>query len=120
MVIEWGYSAAVSFQEAVTNIVRHAHAKKVTMRLHVEAGTREQAGSPHGLDRGRWPRHGPGAADHDGAAAAAWGLLGMRERIVQMGGTVDFTTGAWRRSPHRILTCRSRLGGAEHGLATES
>ncbi len=78
------------FQEAATNIVRHAQAKRVTMRLHIEANG-----------------HGPGRLmgwiEDDGkgmdpalltttAPRPRWGLLGMRERIVQMGGTVEFET----------------------------
>lgn len=79
------------FQEAVTNIVRHAHAKRVAMRLHVESG---RAGEPGRLI---------GSIEDDGrgmdpalltttAPRPRWGLLGMRERIVQMGGTVEFLT----------------------------
>lgn len=73
------------FQEAATNIVRHAGAKRVMMRLRVEPdrlmGWIEDDGrgmDPSGLDvRAKHPR---------------WGLLGMRERIVQMGGTIEFAT----------------------------
>jgi signal transduction histidine kinase len=79
------------FQEAVTNIVRHAQAKKVGMRLHVEAGSRDDPGRLMG-----WIEDDGRGMDPmlltTSAPRPRWGLLGMRERIVQMGGTVEFTT----------------------------
>ncbi len=79
------------FQEAATNIVRHAQAKRVTMRLHMEQGARGQPGRLMGWieddGRGMDP-----ALLTTTAPRPRWGLLGMRERIVQMGGTVEFET----------------------------
>ncbi|MBM4345057.1 MAG: hypothetical protein FJ100_16935 [Deltaproteobacteria bacterium] len=73
------------FQEAATNVVRHAHASKVTMRLSfapdLVAGYIEDDG--RGMDL-RWL--------DDVAARPRWGMLGIRERIVQAGGSVQFTT----------------------------
>ena len=75
------------FQEAATNIVRHAGAKRVTMRLHIEPdrllGWIEDDG--RGMDPSGLDVH---------AAHPRWGLLGMRERIVQMGGSIDFEKAA--------------------------
>jgi len=71
------------FQEAATNIVRHSGAKRVTMRLHIDRdrlmGWIEDDG--RGMDPSGLDVH---------AAHPRWGLLGMRERIVQMGGSIDF------------------------------
>lgn len=79
------------FQEAATNIVRHARAKRVTMRLHVEAGHSGQPGRLMG-----WIEDDGCGMDPAVLTTAApnprWGLLGMRERIVQVGGTVEFVT----------------------------
>ncbi len=79
------------FQEAATNIVRHAHAKKVTMRLHVEPGARGQPGRLMGWIEDDGKGMDP-ALLTTAAPRPRWGLLGMRERIVQMGGTVEFET----------------------------
>lgn len=71
------------FQEAATNSVRHAGAKHVRMRLCIEAdqlsGWLQDDGK--GMDLS-WL--------DDLAARPRWGLLGMRERIVQLGGTIEF------------------------------
>ena len=79
------------FQEATTNIVRHAQAKRVTMRLQIEPS--------RGAERGRlsgWIEDDGRGMDpawlSESASQPRWGLLGMRERIVQMGGTVEFRT----------------------------
>jgi signal transduction histidine kinase len=73
------------FQETATNVVRHAGATKVTMRLHLEPerlmGWIEDNG--RGMDLS-WL--------DDLAARPRWGLLGVRERIVQAGGTIEFMT----------------------------
>ena len=79
------------FQEAATNIVRHAHAKRVTMRLHVESGKAGHQGRLLGWIEDDGQGMDP-AALTTSAPNPRWGLLGMRERIVQMGGTVDFQT----------------------------
>jgi signal transduction histidine kinase len=73
------------FQEAATNVVRHAHARHVKMRLHLEPtrlmGWIQDDGK--GMDLS-WL--------DDVTARPRWGLLGVRERIVQAGGTVEFAT----------------------------
>ncbi len=75
------------FQETATNVVRHAGATHVKMRLHLEPerlmGWIEDNG--RGMDLS-WL--------DDIAARPRWGLLGVRERIVQAGGTIDFMTPA--------------------------
>ncbi len=73
------------FQEAATNVVRHAKATRVSVHLQCEAdrilGYIEDNGS--GMDL-RWL--------DDLAARPRWGMLGIRERIVQSGGSVQFST----------------------------
>jgi PAS domain S-box-containing protein len=72
-------------QEALTNVARHAHAHTVTVKL-------ERADDVCMLE-----------IDDDGVGAQSvpaapgnrksFGLLGMRERVRQLGGTVEFHTG---------------------------
>ncbi len=76
---------ALAVRECVTNVVRHAHARHVTITIRAEPGQGERA--PTGavlevIDDGR------GASGPDGA-----GLTGMRERISGLGGTVVRTHG---------------------------
>ncbi len=79
------------FQEAATNIVRHAQAKKVTMRLHIEGRSRGEGGRLMGWIEDDGKGMDPALLTTT-APRPRWGLLGMRERIVQMGGTVEFET----------------------------
>ena len=68
-------------QETLTNVLRHAHATRVEVRL-------EEAGTALVLtirDNGR------GLTDAEQAAPHALGLLGMRERAHLIGGSVDIT-----------------------------
>ncbi|OIP32956.1 MAG: hypothetical protein AUK47_19740 [Deltaproteobacteria bacterium CG2_30_63_29] len=73
------------FQEAVTNTVRHAGASRV--RAEFEVGEEflsaviEDNGK--GMDL-KWMR--------DPDERPRWGVLGMRERIHQLGGVIDFST----------------------------
>jgi signal transduction histidine kinase len=67
------------FQEALTNVVRHAHASAVRVRLTEQRGTFELRVS----DNGR------GITADEAADAAAIGLLGMRERASQAGATLE-------------------------------
>jgi signal transduction histidine kinase len=67
------------FQEALTNVVRHAQASAVRVRLTEKRGTFELRVS----DNGR------GITADEAADAAAIGLLGMRERASQAGATLE-------------------------------
>ncbi|WP_376795971.1 sensor histidine kinase [Thermogemmatispora sp.] len=76
-------------QEALTNIEKHAQATQVALRLRAEAGRLLLAIVDNGL--GLPPAIEAGlAAPPDGSASAAppghYGLLGMRERIHELGG----------------------------------
>lgn len=77
------HNVFLAAKEAVTNVVRHAHASEVRLRLHVEAGgfTLEIA------DNGR----GPAGLEGD-AAQSRNGLRNMRKRMEDVGGR--FSIGA--------------------------
>jgi signal transduction histidine kinase len=69
------------FQEALTNVSRHAHATKVDVRL---------LENDHGLilevrDNGR------GIAESEVVSSKSLGLIGMRERVHPWGGRVDIS-----------------------------
>ncbi len=67
-------------QEALTNIVRHAEARTVIVALRVDEGGLELVVDDDGrgvMEKGR--------------SAAGLGLLGMRERLVEFGGTVTLS-----------------------------
>jgi len=65
---------AFALRESVTNVVRHARAQRVTIRIGAEAS----AVVLEVADDGR-----------GGSAAEGAGLTGMRERIVALGGSVE-------------------------------
>jgi signal transduction histidine kinase len=71
-----------ALQEGLSNVARHARARSVTVRLAPGAGgvrltvTDDGAGLPAAADPARWEREGH------------MGLVGMRERIGALGGSV--------------------------------
>jgi len=67
------------FQESLTNVARHAAAKKVRVSLREEAGRISLEVS----DDGR------GITEADMSKAGAFGLLGMRERLAPLRGRCD-------------------------------
>ncbi|MFE6833727.1 sensor histidine kinase [Streptomyces sp. NPDC057705] len=67
-------------QEALTNVVKHAGARRVSVRLH--RGARELAITV--ADDGRGP-----AGAGDGSGSVGHGLIGIRERAAAHGGTVE-------------------------------
>ena len=71
------------FQEALTNVVRHAQASSIQLRFRCLNGSIEGELVDDGI--------GFEQVDftHDGADARGLGLLGMRERIEPFGGSVD-------------------------------
>lgn len=69
------------FQETLTNIVRHAHATHVRVRLL-------QKGNELRLDVSD---NGIGITEKDIDNPASFGLVGIRERVNPWGGTVDIT-----------------------------
>lgn len=81
-------------QETLTNIMRHADAKRVELQLMVEGG--ELVFTVHD--------NGKGIAEPDMAAPRSFGLLGIRERAAALGGKVDITS-----SPNRGTTVSARI-----------
>jgi signal transduction histidine kinase len=81
------------FQEALTNVVRHAHASAVRVRLSKGHGTFELRVS----DNGR------GITGTEAAATQSIGILGMRERAAQAGATLGI---AGRRGKGTMVTVR--------------
>ncbi|MFJ2591407.1 sensor histidine kinase [Streptomyces erythrochromogenes] len=71
-------------QEALTNVVKHARARRVSVRLHHVA--RELAVTV--TDDGRGPAGGDGrGGDGGGGGRGGHGLIGIRERAAAHGGT---------------------------------
>ncbi|MFI5672325.1 sensor histidine kinase [Streptomyces sp. NPDC051704] len=78
-------------QEALTNVVKHAGASAVSVRLEY---------GPHGLTvtvtddgRGRAPVPVPTPTSVPGAASGGHGLIGIRERAAAHGGTAEYGPG---------------------------
>jgi len=74
------------FQESLTNIVKHASAARVDVRLAIDDGAvvLEVADDGHGFDAPAYFRSPP--------PSAGLGLLGMRERVGHLGGTFRITS----------------------------
>jgi PAS domain S-box-containing protein len=67
-----------TFQEALTNVVRHARAKKIDVQVWVQDGTLRLRISDDGI----------GMGDQDRSKAGCFGLLAISERLAQLGGTL--------------------------------
>jgi signal transduction histidine kinase len=81
-------------QEALTNVVKHASARKVDVRVRFLESMLEVEVSDDGAGRAR-------AAD--GQPVGGFGLLGMRERIAVHGGELE--AGPRRGSGYRVRAC---------------
>ncbi|HVN46027.1 MAG TPA: PAS domain S-box protein [Steroidobacteraceae bacterium] len=66
------------FQEALTNVIRHARAKKVEARIWLQDGTVRLRVSDDGV----------GVGENDRSKAGAFGLLAISERLAELGGTL--------------------------------
>ncbi len=69
-------------QEALTNIIRHANATRVEVRLKEESGHLILVIEDNG----------EGFSENNLKDEYSLGLLGMRERAYSLGGTMDITT----------------------------
>ena len=78
-------------QEALTNVVKHAGASRVTVALIEDDGTVELSVTDDG------------AGFQTDAASEGFGLIGMRERVALLGGELDFDS-QLRRGHHRRRT----------------
>jgi signal transduction histidine kinase len=95
-------------QEALTNVVKHARATTCRVHLHRQAAnvmlTLEDDGA--GFD----PSH-----PHDEAEPRGLGLIGIRERVRQLGGSVSVESEPGRGTRiTAVLPARPRVDGAEH------
>jgi PAS domain S-box-containing protein len=87
------------FQEALTNVVRHANATQVDVRLATKNGDL----SLEIRDNGQ------GISDEQLSAAASLGILGMQERSLLLGGELTI-----RGTPGEGTTVRVRIPAAAH------
>jgi signal transduction histidine kinase len=85
------------FQEAIANVVKHAAARGATVHLRLEHGdvVLQVSDDGRGFDTGQTGGWAPGSG--------RWGLVGMRERVALLGGT---------------LAVHSRPGGGTRVTAT--
>lgn len=88
-------------QEGLTNVLRHARAGRVAIRLHRQQGSLIGEVEDDGV-----------GFDPGGERARRLGLLGMRERAAQLGGTVEVRSARGKGS---TVTVRIPLREATHG-----
>jgi len=72
------------FQEALTNVARHARARAVEVSFRADDGFYVLEIRDNGL----------GISESEIAGTTSLGLLGMRERATLLGGTVEIRRGA--------------------------
>jgi PAS domain S-box-containing protein len=91
-------------QEALTNVARHAQASEVTIELSTDAD----------VCKLRVEDNGRGALLKEASARGSFGLLGMRERVRQLRGTltIDSAPDMGFRIAARIPLSAIRLGAA--------
>lgn len=80
---DWSIALYRIAQEALTNIAKHAQAKSVKMRLHRELGGIRLCIADDGV----------GLAAGATSKSKSHGLVGMRERMRQIGGTLEIRPG---------------------------
>lgn len=93
------------FQEALTNILKHANASRVAVGLHQD----DRAVVLEIEDDGK------GIVPDDLAKPKSFGLRGIRERLNALGGTLDIGTGSLGGA-HLILRVPRLAGGHEPAL----
>ncbi len=85
------------FQEAISNIVRHAGARRVTMSVGAENGILEAKVVDDGVG------FDPEAYDANGIDKRGLGILGMRERATLVGGEIKIDSQPGRGTELRII-----------------
>jgi PAS domain S-box-containing protein len=116
-------------QEALTNVMRHSGAKKVW----IEVAERASALSITVRDAGKgMPLPKPGSPQRK--ARLGVGILGMRERLRQLGGGLEIQSGPWgtkvlayapivrgeRAEPQALLGAKTAAPPAEHAAGETS
>ena len=94
-------------QEALTNVIRHAHAHVVSLKL------RESAGSLQLIVRDDGRGFDVPAARERSAHGGSQGLLGMQERVALAGGDLEIESNVGRGTSVRArlpLTPRAPIG----------
>ena len=85
------------FQEAISNIIRHAHANHVTLRI----ATKDELLEASIIDDG--VGFESEAIQSDGVERRGLGILGMRERATLVGGEIDIDSGPGRGTRLRVI-----------------
>ena len=80
------------FQEMLSNVGRHAHARRLDVRIVVQAGVLTLAVQDDGV----------GAPAQAFEAADAYGVMGMRERARHFGGDIQITSAPGRGTLMRL------------------
>jgi PAS domain S-box-containing protein len=93
-------------QEALTNVARHAHARRVGVSVRRRDGALRLVVRDHGVG------FDPGASSRRGSRGEGLGLRGMRERAALLGGRIDVRSRPGRGTRVRLTV---PLGQAEGG-----
>jgi len=88
------------FQETLTNVARHANATQVDVRLGKENGNLILEISDNGK----------GISDEELTAKTSLGILGMRERVLLLGGTLTISGTPGKGTTVSVLIPASRQG----------
>jgi signal transduction histidine kinase len=91
-------------QEALSNALRHSGATKISLSLALEDGTArlEVVDNGGGFD--------PGAVLRGQRSKEGWGLLGMRERLLAVGGNLQIDSAPGRGTAVRVTVPLSSVG----------
>ena len=98
-------------QEAVTNVVRHASARKAWVRLKYEPGEARLEVEDDGIGF-------DAAAVTANPERPAWGLMGIQERVSLMGGHFRLTSQRGQGTRIEVSVPYEGVGRVDHGRAT--
>lgn len=103
-------------QEALTNVRRHAAARRVTVRLEADlTGTRVEVGD----DGVGFRPAGDGPAGDGPAGATGFGLVGIRSRVSEVGGRFDVASSPGSGTTVTVLLPRDGEPAGEPGGRTD-
>jgi signal transduction histidine kinase len=94
-------------QEALTNVIRHAHASRVTINIQEDAG----------MILLEVEDNGKGITERDISDPRSLGVLGIRERVLLLGGDAHFSGSEGKGT---VVTVRVPLKQAEAGRAQDT